>query len=244
MNTKQTNILWFDIEVSPILGYAWQTYDTSLLKVEKDSGLLAFAFKINNNPIHVYSLREYTERQMVIRLWKLFNDADIIVAQNGDKFDIRWANRLFLKYKLKPPAPYKTVDTLKIAKKYFRFTSNRLDFIANMLLGEGKIETNLNLWMECVKGNKEALKEMEHYCVHDVKLLHGVYERLRAWHISHPNLNLTNGTTHNCPACGGKTQKRGFMITRVGKYQRYACITEGCGAWSKGEKLPTAKVIS
>lgn len=242
MNTNKTNILYFDLETAPILGFAWQTYDTSLLHVEKDSHLLAFAYKLNNEPIHVFSRREYTERQMVKMLWDLFNKADIIVAQNGDKFDIRWANRLFIKYKLKPPSPYKTVDTLKIARKYFKFTSNKLDFLAHMLLGEGKIETGLSLWLDCVRGDVKALKQMETYCAHDVNLLVRVYEILRAWHTGHPNLNITNCTTHKCPNCGGNTQKRGHMVTRVGKYQRYACTS--CGAWSRGERIKIDKPIS
>lgn len=236
------NILYFDLETSPILGYAWQMYEANILNVERDSGLLAVAYKLNDEPITVLSVRTNTERQMVKKLWELFDKADVLVAQNGDKYDIRWANRLFLKYKLKPPSPYKTVDTLKIARKYFKFTSNRLDYLAQILLGENKIETNLGLWMKCIKGDKEALIQMEVYCAKDVDLLYRVYHKLKAWHTGHPNHNVYEGTTHKCPNCGGNTQKRGFMFTRVGKYQRHQCTS--CGAWSKGEKIKSDKVIS
>lgn len=236
------NITYFDLETTPILGYAWQMWDANLLSIEKYTGLICFAYKINDGNTIVVSKRTHTERQMVKLLWKLFDDADVLCAQNGDKFDIKVANKLFIQHKLKPPAPYKTVDTLKIAKKYFRFDSNKLDYLAHFLLGENKLPTNYDLWSKCMKGDKKALKTMEDYCIHDVDLLYRVYNLLKGWHTGHPNHNVYNGTTHKCPNCGGETQKRGFTFTRVGKYQRYQC--KACYAWSKGEKVATEKVIS
>jgi DNA polymerase elongation subunit (family B) len=235
-------IIYFDLETRPILGYAWQMWDTNLLTIEKDSGLMSFSWKIDDGETKVVSLREYTEKQMVKMLWKLFDEADVLCAQNGDRFDIKIANRLFVKFKLPPPSPYKTIDTLKIAKKYFRFDSNKLDNLAKYLLGESKIQTDMSLWVECMKGNEEALIKMEKYCKHDVDLLYRVYQTLKGWHTGHPNSNVYNGTTHQCPICSGSTQKRGFMLTRTGRYQRYQCTT--CSSWSKGEKIKTDKVIS
>jgi predicted RNA-binding Zn-ribbon protein involved in translation (DUF1610 family) len=234
--------IFFDLETSPMLGYAWQTWDARLLSIEQYTKLLSFAYKVNDKPTKVLSIRTHTERQMVCELWKLFDEADVLIAQNGDKFDVRLANRLFLKHGLKPPQPYKTVDTLKLAKKYFRFDSNKLDYLAEFLLGERKISTDFDLWAACMKKDEKALRKMERYCKKDVDLLVRIYEKLKPWHTGHPNSNLYNETTHRCPVCGGKTQKRGFMVTRVGKYQRYQC-TE-CGAWSKGERIKHDKVIS
>lgn len=237
------NILYFDLETSPILGYVWRAYEDNLLAVEKDSGLISFAYKVNDEPTKVWSLREYTEKQMVKKLWTLFNEADVIVAQNGDSFDIKWSNRLFLKHNLKPPAPYKTVDTLKLARRYFRFTMNKMDYLAEILLGEKKIPTDFSLWKRCMAGDDKALRDMEKYCAHDVDLLYRVYHKLKMWHTGHPNSNVYNETTHKCPVCSGNTQKRGFMITRTGRYQRYQCTSHTCGAWSKGSKIQGEKVI-
>ena len=242
-------ILFYDLESSPILGYTGQTYKTDVLSFENESGLLAFSYKVvdfedgkvTDGPVHNLSRRKYSEKQMVKELWKLFNDHDVICAQNGDRFDVRLANRLFIKYKLKPPSPYKTVDTLKLARKYFKFDSNRLDDLAFTLLGERKHHTSLKLWMDCLKGNKTALQTMEEYCGQDVELLYRVYMKLRPWHTGHPNHNLYSENTHKCPVCGGRTIKRGFNYTRAGKYQRYQCLE--CGAWSQGEKVNSDKVL-
>jgi len=236
-------MLFFDLETSPILGYAWQTWEARILSIERGTGLLSFAYKINDGKTKVVSIRTHTEKEMVHLLWSLIDEADVLCAQNGDRFDIRVANRFFIKYRMRPPAPYKTVDTLKMARKSFRFDSNKLDNLAEFLLGERKIQTDFQLWQDCMAGDKKALKRMEKYCKHDVDLLYRVYQELKPWHTGHPNHNLYDGTAHKCPVCGGKTQRRGFMYTRVGKYQRYQCVG-GCGAWSKGEKIKHDKVIS
>lgn len=233
-----------------MLGYAFRNYKTDLLSIEKESGLLAFSYKsvgfesgkVHDGPVHNLSKRKYTEKQMVKRLWKLFDEHDVLCAQNGDKFDMRVANRLFIKHKLKPPSPYKTIDTLKIARKYFRFDSNRLDDLGKFLLGERKHYTSLKLWFDCMKGDKKSLKTMEEYCGQDVELLYKVYMKLRPWHTGHPNTKLYEGSTHCCPVCNStKTQKRGFNYTRVGVYQRYQC--RACGAWSQGEKVNKEKTL-
>jgi len=237
------NILFFDLETSPILGFAWSNYKTNLLSIEKESGLLSFSYKVDDGPVHNLSRRGYSEKQMVKRLWKLFDEHEVLCAHNGDRFDVRMANKLFIRHKLKPPAPYKTIDTLKIARRYFRFDSNKLDDLSTFLLGEQKLSTGLKLWMDCMKGNKKALKKMEEYCEHDVYLQYRVYMKLRAWHTGHPNSNLYAGSTHKCPTCSGNTQKRGFNYTRVGKYQRFQCTKSGCGSWSQGEKVNEDKLI-
>ena len=238
------NTLFFDIENSPLTGTAWGTYQTDLLSIIKDTELLSFAYQVNDGPVHVLSRRLFTEKQLVKHLWKLFDEADIIIGHNSDKFDIKMSNMYFLRHGLTPPSPYKTVDTLKLAKKYFRFPQNKLDFIAQFLFKEHKLNTSMKLWFDCMRGEEKALRTMEKYNKQDVVLLHKVYMALRGWHTGHPNSNVYHGTTHKCPVCSGNTQKRGFEYTRVGKYQRYQCTTEGCAKWSRGEKIKTAKVIS
>lgn len=243
-NNKQTQpiILYFDIENTPLFGTAWSTYETNLLSVTKDTELLSFAWKINDGNTQVVSRRLYTEKQLVKHLWKLFDEADILIAHNGNSFDIKMANQYFIKYGLNPPAPYKSIDTKLIAKKYFRFAQNKLDYIAQFLYNEHKLPTNMDLWFRCMKGDIASLKLMEKYNKKDVDLLYKVYQSFKGWHTGHPNFNVYAGTTHKCPNCGGATQKRGFMYTRTGKYQRHQCTT--CAAWSKGEKIKTDKVIS
>jgi DNA polymerase III epsilon subunit-like protein len=51
------------------------------------------------------------DKELVTELWELFNEADILIAHNGDRFDRRKSNTRFLKHHLTPPQPYQTIDT-------------------------------------------------------------------------------------------------------------------------------------
>ena len=100
-------------------------------------------------------------------------------------------------------------------------------------LGVGKkINTGgFQLWLDCAVHDKpEAWRKMARYNRHDVKLLEEVYYKFRPYITNHPNLNLINRVVDNCPNCGGVLQKRGFRVTRVGRYQRFQC--QSCAAWS------------
>tara|TARA_R100001086_G_C11848217_1_gene261016 strand:+ start:5622 stop:6341 length:720 start_codon:yes stop_codon:yes gene_type:complete len=236
-------VIYFDIENTPLLGYAWGTYQQNLLSVEKDTELLCFAYKIGDGKTEVVSRRNYTERQLVKKLWKLFNEADVLVAHNGDSFDIKMANQYFMKFNLSPPAPYKTVDTKKVAKKVGRFAQNKLDYLSQFLLNKKKLHTDISLWFDCMAGDEKALKRMEVYNIRDVDLLYAVHKQFLGWTNTQVNYNVMNDTAHKCPHCGGSTQKRGFAYTRAQKYQRYQCVGE-CKGWSTGERIPlTNKVI-
>lgn len=173
---------------------------------------------------------------MTKELWKLFNEADVIVAHNGDAYDIKMSNRFFIAYGLKPPAPYKTVDTLKLARRYFKFESNKLDYLGQLLFNKRKVGTSYSLWEDCMKKDKEALMKMEKYCEQDVKLLVELYNKLKPWHTGHPNHNVYNGTIHHCPVCNStRVQRRGMAVARAYTYQRYHC--QECGSWSKGKRI-------
>lgn len=235
--------LYFDIETTPLLGYTFGTYQVNVLDVKQDTELLCFAYQFDDEPIKVHSRRKNTERKLAKKLWKLFNEADVIIGHNGDKFDIKMSNMFFLRYGLAPPSPYKSVDTLKLARRYFKFTQNKLDYLGKIMFDERKNHTSMQLWFDCMAGDKKALKTMEDYNVQDVVLLKKVHLNLRGWHTGGPNYNVYNGTTHQCPACGSDTQKRGTYPTAVRVYQRYQCKNHACAKWTKLELIKGKPVI-
>ena len=74
---------------------------------------------------------------LVKDLRNLFDEADVLIAHNGDRFDVRKAQARMVAYSMKPPSRYQTIDTLKAARKYFKFESNRLNDLGQYL-GIGK----------------------------------------------------------------------------------------------------------
>ena len=72
------------------------------------------------------------------------------------------------------------------------------------------------------------------YNKHDVKLLEGVYEKLKPWITNHPNVNILTNKQNSCPKCGSNhLQQRGYSTALVGKKPRYHC--QSCGGWSSGK---------
>jgi uncharacterized protein YprB with RNaseH-like and TPR domain len=161
--------------------------------------------------------------------------ADIIIGHNADKFDIRKSNTRFVFHGLKPPSPYKTIDTLKIARKVFKFDSNKLDELGRYLgLGRKIPHTGFHLWHSCMLGDPKAWKVMKKYNARDITLLEDVYYILRPWATNHPNVN--QGEV-GCPKCKAtNVQKRGFSYTLLRKKQRFQC--GNCHGWFEG---PAAK---
>jgi hypothetical protein len=240
--------LIIDIETSPVLAKVWGLWkqNIGLEQIEEDWFIMSFAAKWLDAPEVMYQdCRDYIDDyenpdfKLLENLHALLDEADFVVAHNGDKFDIKKINARFILNDFEPPSTYRTIDTLKIAKKHFAFTSNKLAFLTGKLCEDQKLDhgkfAGFKLWKECLMGNEEAWQEMEDYNIMDVVSLEELYLKLRPWFSSHPNVNTDEEAAEGCSCskCGGtELQKRGFYYTNKGKYQRYKCTS--CGGWSSG----------
>ena len=247
---KKLKILLFDIEVAPNLAAVWGLYEQNAVWVANEWYMLSFSAKwLDKKSIIAYALPDFKKRYLkdpesdallMQELWNLLDEADIVIGHNGDRFDIKKANARFISHGMKPPSPYKTIDTLKVARRHFKFNSNKLNDLGKYLGVGQKVETGgYRLWKGCMDGDLTSWKKMVKYNKQDVKLLEDVYLELRPWMTNHPNLNILQKTTHDCPICGEDTlQKRGFNITRTSRYQRYQC--KSCGGWSQSRTAEPA----
>ncbi len=244
-------ILIFDIETAPILADVWGLWknNVGLNQIQRNGFIMSWCAKwLGEDYTYYMDCRdngEEDEKGVIEGLVDLFNQADAVVAHNGDKFDMRWVRGRCLIHGIEPFAPIKQIDTLKTAKGQFYLHSNRLAYIADVLNCAPK-ETHLkfpghSMWTECLKGNQEAWQEMEDYNRQDVLTLEEVYLKLRPWIKNHPNVGLYGDMEEvACPKCGGThLNKRGFAYTSVGRYQRYQC--NDCGGWARGRTTTIEK---
>jgi predicted RNA-binding Zn-ribbon protein involved in translation (DUF1610 family) len=244
-------ILTIDVETSPLELYGWKLFDEnfSLEQLKTDWTILSFAAKWLGDKRVIYgdtggrgAKKVRDDKKLMKPLWHLLDAADIIVAQNGKKFDIRKINARLIAHGFVPPSPCRVVDTMRVARKYFAFTSQKLKYTSELLAPQLKKDDHkdfpgFELWAEVLKDNPKAWKVMKEYNIRDILATEQVYLRVRAWDQQHPNLGTFSAIEeHACPHCGSLNVigRNGWReVKNQGVYKRYQC--KDCGGWSRGK---------
>lgn len=246
---KAPRILTIDIETAPIEAYVWGLWDQNvgIDFVKTDWTILSFAAKWFDEKKVIYAdtggrgadkVRD--DYPLLGKIWELLNEADIVVAQNGKRFDVRKINARLIQHSYTPYSPIRVIDTMVEAKR-FAFTSQKLAWTSKLLTDSPKSEhkkfPGFELWTECLKDNPKAWAEMKKYNCQDIRSTEKVYVRLRPWIRNHPNVttyDLKPGGA--CPNCGStNVQHVGQATLQSGIYAQYQCLS--CGAWPRGKQL-------
>lgn len=248
-------ILLFDIETRPMLGYVWSLFDNdvALNQLHTDWHVISFAAKWlgdSDKKIIYHDQRNSKniedDKQLLKKIWKLLDEADVVITQNGIRFDVKKLNARFIFHKFKPPSPFKHMDTLVMAKSKFAFTSNKLEYLSSVLCPEqvkmkSKKFPGFELWKECLRGNLAAWKELELYNKQDIRALEGVYHKLAPW-TKTVDLNLFyEGADMTCICGHKKFMRKGFHFSPTGQFQRYKCKKCGKAHYSKENLLSSEK---
>lgn len=240
-------ILILDLEISPSIVPVWGLFNQNINigNIMGNSEILSWAAKWYGEEECSYSSLRMVghtpsgKRKMLKELYDMMNEADVVVGYNSDNFDNKIANKEFLLQGFNRPAPYKTVDLLRVVRKQFRFTSNKLDYVVQQLgLGQKAEHPGMGMWLTCmnpaIKHTEEytsAWDIMEHYNCEDVFLTEALYTRVLGWIPNHPSHSVFLDAAV-CHACAGdKFQRRGFARTLGRTYQRLQC--KDCGAWNR-----------
>ena len=204
------NILLFDIETLRMTGRFWHMGKQRINpeQIDKNWSISCWAAKfLCSNKImgEVVTPDEAIERSdasIIKGIWKLMDKADIIIAHNAERFDIRRLNWRFLQNGLIKPSPYSVVDTLKHSRKLFASSSHTLDFLNKQRGLATKMETDISLWRKSEDGDSQALRYTLKYCKQDIQCLEDRYLDIRGWITNHPNCgNFISGNDIVCPAC-------------------------------------------
>lgn len=224
-----------------LLGFGLFDQNFSLNQIKRDWFLLSLAAKWLGNPAVIYADQSKEpdmsdDKRLLKIMWHLLDQADIVVTQNGKKFDEKVINARFIINGFNSPSPFKHIDTLQMARRRFRFTSNKLEYLAEALGVDSKKSAHKNfpgfeLWKACLQKNPEAWEEMHRYNVADVLALEGVYLKLRGWGTPGVNLNLFySDAKYRCESCGSHDLKFDRTVGKgSGVYSQFQC--QSCGQW-------------
>lgn len=234
LNVKP-QVLFYDLECTLSKSYHFGQYKQNLsVKQQVQEGhLLSHAWAWGDSEVvgSILTREEvlnHDPERLVLEAWSLLDNADVVVAHYGKKFDIPKLNGYFLKYGLQPPSPFKVVDTKEISSKKFLLPFNSLEYLAKALGVQQKIDNSgIQLWIDCDQGKQEALDEMLAYNIGDIEALRDIYHRLITWDNNGVNMALYNDEhTALCTHCGSDdiTSLDGkYAYTAQRKYSLFRC---------------------
>ncbi len=238
--SDEPKVLIFDIETAPIEAYVWGLWDNNvaLNQIVKDWSVLSWSAKWLNSKKVMYEDQRNAkqvrdDKKLLVGIWNLLDEADVVITQNGKKFDQKKLNSRFVINGFNPPSSFKHIDTFLLAKKHFGFTSNKLEYMSDKLCTKyKKLKHNKfpgqELWTECLKNNQSAWKEMERYNKHDVLALEELYKKLIPYDNT-VNFNVFSSSSVTKCSCGSVDFiKNGYSYTGVSRYDRFKC--RKCGS--------------
>ena len=251
--SRKAKILIYDLEVSTIRleieTYGLKVYDKYHRhdNITRDYAIHGAAWKwLGEDKVSCISVSPrapFNDEFVTKAIYDVFNEADIIVGHNIDRFDTRKLNTRALKHGLDPIPSKTSVDTLKLARRYFDITSNSMAYLARFLeLGVEKDESPD--WEAIRAGDSEALAYMREYNRRDVVVTEQIYLKLRSWDENAPNIaaiqelrDVEGNLIHACPACGSTDIiNHGHFTTRKG-IKKHRIFCKSCRKASRGKTI-------
>ncbi len=239
-------IVCFDIECSDIdilvsqYGLKNNTRYHKHHDIVRDWTIFSFAWKWLGEAskcVSVSSKDVFNDEAVVRQAYDILSQADIWVGHNVDRFDVKKLNARFAIYGL-PKLPKKqTVDTLKLARKDYAFTSNSLSYLCQYL-NVGVYKDSPPDWIKIKQGCPEALANMRHYNRVDCDATEALYLFLNPRQDTPPNLNLYDRKKDIagklmpcCKACGSpeitESGQRYYQKRVVPQYRCTKCFWVG-----------------
>jgi DNA polymerase elongation subunit (family B) len=243
-------ILTLDIETSPIQAYVWRLHGDQHIapsQVIEPSRVLCVAGKWHDKSGVMFTSEYHDGHDEMVRIvWGWLDEADVVVGWNSKSFDLKHLSREFALAGLPPPSPWHDCDMLPIARRRFKWASNKLEHVSDELgIGRKVQHHGFALWRECLDGDDNAWTVMRRYCKHDVVLTDQVFTKFReyGWIDRLPHVGLY-GDDHQslCGRCGSNDlMKRGWSYTATARFQRFQC--QKCQAYSRASHADRRQYI-
>jgi DNA polymerase elongation subunit (family B) len=254
--TKSNNgprVLFFDLETSAALVYCFGRHKQFINQdaiFEEGGKLICSGYSwLGSDEVNVlYNADEVKQQKDLTickKMWKLFNEADIVVAHNAKGFDVKMLAVRCLANGLRTLPKVKVIDTLQLARKGFRFPSNKLDSLGAYLgVGRKVTHSGISLWAKVQQGDKQALLKMVEYCKGDVELLKDIFMILRG----HGGININFAMYYadnltRCKSCGSTNLEftGKSVLTNTAEFEEISCLDCGSVNRSKVNKLTKNK---
>jgi hypothetical protein len=242
-------ILIFDLEVSTKIVHTYQMWDTSIPadRVIQDAYILSYSAKFLGEDTIYYLDTRYSpgcDLHILEALSYLINQATHLCGHNLKSFDLPTLRSRMIQKKVDPIPDLPILDTLKICKKLFKFTSNKLSEVAKYLgvetmKDDHKDFPGISLFTEAMNGNIKAFESMENYCKTDVIVTELILNKLMPWD---KDINFQSNYGRAICSCGSvKFIKNGYRFYKQSKNQMYKCVKCAKSYISKQNSIPKSE---
>lgn len=234
-------ILLLDIETSASLVYAFGRHKQFIHQdaVVQEGGVVLMAGYqwlhegVTNVLVNKTEVRQGQDYTVVKAVAGLLEEADAVVAHNGRSFDVKMLQARALINGFEQLPTVHILDTLEMAKKNFRLSSNKLDSVGAVLgLGRKIQNSGIDLWIKVQQGDENALIEMVQYCEGDVDLLRDVFLELRSRGLvsGFNAANYYHDNVPRCKTCGSDdiVETGRIVTTPTGRFEEILC--NDCGS--------------
>lgn len=232
-------ILIYDIETSRVPAMVWWTgkqfINHDQLKSEPNIITIAWKWLGEDDVKHLTWDKNHSDKKMVSEFIKIYNEADMVIGQNNDRFDNRWVQSRAAKYDLEINNYIRSFDIMKESKRMFRLPSYSMKYMCKYFDVEQKLEhEGIKMWDKIQSGTSEEqeeyLQKMVNYNVGDIISTEALYYRLRKYFGHKIHLGVLNGEKkYACPTNGSlNISLYKTTVTPAGTLQRIMrCNVDG-----------------
>ena len=238
---KKPKILIYDIETSRGIFKAWWSGKRYIQSTDviREPAIISVAWKwLGEDKVYSehWNLQTHCDRNMLERFLVHYNDADLVIGQNNDKFDNRWVGARAMKHKLRFNPLVKSLDLMKMAKKHFRVLGYSMAYLTDFMDVERKQQhEGIIMWDMIEDGpmdkQMEYMDKMIDYNRQDIVATEAMYVRMLPYIGQKVHLGMfMGGQKADCPGCGGHhVRQTKVTYTAAGTIQ-HIMECEDCGS--------------
>lgn len=210
---KQPKILIYDIETSKTPFELWWSGKQFVNgnSALDDSKIITISYKwLGSDKVeYVKWDKNRSDKKLIIEFLKVYNEADMVIGINNNRFDNKFINSRAAKYGLDVNLHVKSLDVQKECKRLFRLPSYSMKYLGRYFeIPVQKMKVHLeDIWEDLIYGtkkeSKKAMKLLIKYNMQDILTTEQLYLRLKKY-LKHPiHFGVfKGGAKSTCPICG------------------------------------------
>jgi DNA polymerase elongation subunit (family B) len=194
-------VLLFDLETSPSKFWGWGTGEQyvsyNMLVEGTETKVITSQYKkllVDKEAKYLVwdwnGVQGGDDSSLVEETVRLVNNADIVIGQNVNNFDIKVLQERAKILRLSPISIDFPLDTLTTSRKSFKSMSHRLDYRSKQHGLGGKIKMEMQDWIDILEGRVSPEEKMVPYGLKDVEDTEEVFWReLPYWNLPKTTVN-------------------------------------------------------